>query len=166
MKALALPLHTAERPRIMRDLVRSPRTAHLGPAVTQSRHGAQRRTVERRKPHRMVIPSKVPQVEYGIRRFHAKVNLVHILECRCRLVTRLAIDIRQKRVDINAIGKTPLDRKPQFLIDLRTAVAHRHLHRLVAVRLDFGTGRIGLFRMLRKRPRTIRRRLDIFMFKD
>ena len=138
----ALPLHAAKRPRITCDLVRSPSAAHLGPAITQRRHRPQRRTLERRQSHRMIIPRKIAQVEHGVRRFHPKINLIDILE-RCRgLVSRLAIDIRQKRVYINAIGKPPLNREPQFLIDLSTAVAHRHQHRLVAVRLYFSTRRI------------------------
>ena len=154
----ALPLHAAKRPRITCDLVRSPSAAHLGPAITQRRHSPQRRTFERCQPHRMVIPRKIAQVEHGVRRFHPKINLIDILE-RCRgLVSRLAIDIRQKRVYINAIGKPPLNRKPQFLIDLRAAIAHGHLHRLVAMRLDFRTRRILRVRSCNKIHRMSRRR--------
>ena len=115
MIPFALPLHSAKRPRIARNLIRSPRpaniTAHRVSAITQRRHRPQRRTAKRRKAHGIVIPRKIAQMQNRIRRFDTKINLIDILKRSSRLLPRLAIDIRQKSVYINAIGKFTLNRK-------------------------------------------------------
>ena len=99
-------------------------------------HHTQRCAGHAGEAHRGIHPSQIAKVQKVVRRFHAEIDLVHFAKRRRRLVADTPTHIRKKRIDIDTVGKPPLYREAKFLIHLRSAIAHGHLHRLVAMRFQ------------------------------
>ena len=138
--ALLLPAHAVECPCKMPHFVGSHHASHLRISASKiaahTSHHTQRCAAHASKAHRSIHPGQVAQMQKVMRRFHAEINLVHFAQRRRRLVAGTAAHIRKKRIDIDTVGKPPLYREAKFLIHLRSAIAHGHLNRLVAMRFQ------------------------------
>ena len=103
---------------------------------TKSNHTSKRGPLQRKKSQVGILPCEVAQVEHPVPRGRPEIDLVHLLERRRRLVARLAVHIAEQGVYSDAIAHNSLNGEFELLIDLSIAIAHRHLHGLVTVRLQ------------------------------
>ena len=153
--AFALAVHPRKRTHGAIHLVGTYGGPNIRIVCPKSNHTAERGPFQREKSQVGILPEEVAKMEHPVPGCRLEIDLVHLLERRRRLVARAPIHIAQQRIYHNAVAHGSLDRKLELLVDLRVAIAHGHLHGLVAMRLEAvlymrRIGRDGSIRLMRK----------------
>ena len=131
--AFPLAAHAVHHPDNAVGLVCARHAADFGIASPEPNHGPKASPFQPEQAHVPVPPNQVAQVHHPVPGLRTKVYLVHFLQGGGGLVTGTAVHVRKQSVYIDAVAYKALYRKPQLLIHLGTAIAHRHLHGLVTV---------------------------------